>query len=72
MEQSHLNIHQDAQQTIHLNHPRHVEELCRHLFSDSPKGLALVEKAFSAKSMPVELPPRQVKNRLVHEPYSSG
>lgn len=72
MENSHLNIHQDAQQFIHLDHPKHVEDLCRHLFKESPKGMQLVEKTFGKKSMPVELKPQAPVNRLLHEPYSSG
>ena len=70
--QTHLNLHQDAQQYIHLDHPAHVEDLARHLFKDSPKGMNLIEKTFGKKPLPTELPPRAPVNRLMSEPYSAG
>ena len=69
MEHPHLAIHQDNQQSIHLNHPKHIEELCRHIFKDSPKGMSLTKKAFEKAPLPIIFPPKQPMNRLMGEPY---
>ena len=72
MEQSHLSMHQDNVQSVHLGHPAHIEELVRHLFKDSPKGMGLVEKAFGKQVMPVVLKPQKPVNHLISEPYSAS
>ena len=66
------DLHPAAANVINLDHPKHIEALVRHLFSESPAGMSLVEKHFGQKMMPVDLPPPKPINRLMHEPYSSG
>ena len=72
MENQHLSLHQDNQQSVHIGNPKHVEQLCRHLFKDSPKGMQLVEKTFGKQAMPIELKNQRPVNRLIHEPYSAS